>query len=111
MAVVVVVKLLVWAASTTNTVVVVEAFVIDLLVDVRIIMRGVIVIALKSSFPVSYSVDVSWEAIADLSGGILSGVMLRALFGIGVEMLPDVITVTITALECPMSTLLEECSC
>ena len=72
-AVVAVVRVLVWAAAIIDTVLLVKVLVIDVLADVEIIVVGVMVIV---------DVDLFMDASA--------GVMLGGLTEIGNEVLPDV---------------------
>ena len=102
MVVVVVVKVLVWAAVIINLVVVFGVLVIDVLVEVELIVVGIIVIILKFASPSEVDFDC-----------FMAGVMLRVLLGIGIGVLNDVnanAVAVMTALEFPVSTPLEKFS-
>ena len=113
--VVAVVKVLVWAAAVIDMGVVVEALAINVLADVEPIVMGVIMIVLKFASPVPYSVDVpSSDADVDSFKDALAEATLRALTGIGIEVLADasanVLAVVMAALEFPVSAPLEDFS-
>ena len=111
--VVVVAKVLVWAASILNMVVVVEVLFIGVLTDVEVIVVGVIVIILKVALSVPYPLDVSSGLVVDLSMmNALAVVMLDVLTGIGIEAdeNTNAVVALVTALGFPVSTPSEECS-
>ena len=95
-----------------NMVVVVEALVIDMLPDVRFIVVGVIVVALKLVVSVSYTVDVPAARAFDLFIDAVTDIMLGVLPEIGNEVLTDVnaSALVVTALGFPVPTPLEEFS-
>ena len=78
-AVVAVVRVLVWAAAIIDTVLVVKVLVIDALAGVEIIVVGVMV-----------TVDVPSDVDVTLFMDASAGAMLGVLTEIGIEVLPDV---------------------
>ena len=104
--VVVVVKVLVRAAAIVSMVAVVEVLVSGVLTDVEIIAVRVIVIVLKVSLPMPYSLDVPSGLFVDSFMDASAGVVRAVLPAIGV----GVLAVVMTPLEFPVSTPLEECS-
>ena len=84
-ALVVVVKVLVW--EIVNTVVTFKGLVIDVLTDVEIVMVGAIVNILKFVLPISYSEDVPSDLDVDWFRDAL---MVGVLTGIGIEGFADV---------------------
>ena len=113
--VVVMIKVLAWAAAIIDLVVAVGVLVNGVLVDVEIIAVGDTVIVLKFSFPVSYSVDVPSDVAVGLLTVEMAGVILGVLPGIGVEVLADVsanaFAVVTTAVEFLVSPSSEDFSC
>ena len=112
MAVVAVVKVLVWAVGVIGMVVVVE---VSVLADVEIIVMGFIVTVLKCALPMPYSVDVPSDLAVDLFMDASAGVMCGVLNGIGIEVLADAtanaLAVVITSLKLGVLTSLEGFSC
>ena len=100
MAVIVVVRVLVWAAAVINMVVVVEVLLSDVLADLEIIVVGVIVIVFKFALSVSYSIEVPSGVVVGLLTDALAGAILGDLSGIDVA--------DVSALEFPVPTPLEE---
>ena len=107
-AVLVVIKVMMWAAAIINMVVAVEVLLIEVLADVKISVVDAIVIVLKFALSVLYSVDVPSDVNVDL---LTDGVMFSALSGICIELLVDVnanaFVVVMTDLDFPVSTPLE----
>ena len=85
--VVVVVKMLVWAAAVMNMVVVVEVFaidvranvVVDTLASVGMLVVPVVVIALKFVVSMSYFVDVLSDVVGALVDALAAASMMEAL--------------------------------
>ena len=97
----------IFSASIINVVVGAE-------VVVELIVVDAIVIFLRCTLSVSYSVDMASDVTFDLFTDALVSVMLRILSGIAIELLTNVnanaFAVVATASEFPQSAPLEKCS-
>jgi len=104
----VVTKVMLWAASIIDLVLVIEVLVIEELAGVKFIEVGVIGFVFKFALSVSYS-----DVAADLTIDALAVVMIGSLAAIGSEGLAEAdananaFAVVMTALEFPVSTALE----